>query len=747
MVRNDSMGKGRRARNNRVDGISTVERLQKGRLSEHAGTEIPSRAKAYRWIWGAAVAAIWLIILRAFLSAPAADGLLHASGEPITRGELLLTRCLVPDSIAALWFGSSDLPTAFLDRLPLLIASLVWWLIAWVIGEPIVQFASRSIRIHRAEHAALACLIGAAWLSTLTLVFGMAGLIGSRWPLLCAVLGLVGAVSWLRRGRRFADVWKPAQVPMLADDRESAADNSGSSLASDYSQLGDRSVDSPFVRWLDVLPKVATCVAALLIIAGSLLPANDFDVVEYHQQAPREFYKQGHIAFLPHNIYANMPLGSEMHTLAAMILIGGDPWWSALVGKQISADFTLITALLIGGYVARRFGRALAWPAAGLWLVSPGNALVADAGLIDSILAAYLTAAFVCTEFAIGRHTERAAGGHNTDTRWLNQETCWWFCAAVTAGAAAACKYTGLIYVVLPVAIISFVHLVRTRSKKWIGITVVCAAGLCVTCVPWYLKNAVQAGNPFYPLAANWFGGKTLSPKKIAQWQQAHRVPWASRTDQPWMERIQVELGSIGSALRSFLSSGSMLPPALFALFLFGAFFCLRRQVDLRRLVLWSLWVIVVWWCATHRIDRFWLPMLGLVVIGAAVGIWKLRSVTAPWISQVIVLTAMLYGLISHAAGDLADNRFFVSLQALRFDAGNFDGRVGRLSPLTVWINRELNRDASTRILMIGEAAVFQFDPPIVYSTCFDLQPAEEWLRGKRRRNNPKLCGRRGSRT
>ena len=42
-----------------------------------------------------------------------------------------------------------------------------------------------------------------------------------------------------------------------------------------------------------------------------MLPPVDFDVREYHLQAPKEFFQPGRISFLPHNVYANMPLGAE----------------------------------------------------------------------------------------------------------------------------------------------------------------------------------------------------------------------------------------------------------------------------------------------------------------------------------------------------------------------------------------------------------------------------------------------------
>src|SRR5436189_6309600 len=77
-----------------------------------------------------------------------------------------------------------------------------------------------------------------------------------------------------------------------------------------------------------------------------MLPPTAYDVREYHLQAPKEWFQNGRIEFLPHNIYANMPLGSELNSVWAMSLIGGADgwWWGALTGKTVMACYSLISA-------------------------------------------------------------------------------------------------------------------------------------------------------------------------------------------------------------------------------------------------------------------------------------------------------------------------------------------------------------------------------------------------------------------
>ncbi len=74
--------------------------------------------------------------------------------------------------------------------------------------------------------------------------------------------------------------------------------------------------------------------------------------------------------------------------------------------------------------------------------------------------------------------------------------------------------------------------------------------GLSVTCVPWYAKNWWLTGNPVYPLAASVFGGQTLTPEKIAQWQAAHRVPVAAPADAGVPQQSSVSRGNSAKTLR-----------------------------------------------------------------------------------------------------------------------------------------------------------------------------------------------------
>ena len=81
---------------------------------------------------------------------------------------------------------------------------------------------------------------------------------------------------------------------------------------------------------------------ALAILATCLPPGilwaeegSGYDVLEYHLAVPRAFHERGSITFLPHNVYSNFPLASEM-LLLLMMTLHGDAIESAFLAKMVN---------------------------------------------------------------------------------------------------------------------------------------------------------------------------------------------------------------------------------------------------------------------------------------------------------------------------------------------------------------------------------------------------------------------------
>ena len=284
-------------------------------------------------------AAAVLTLLIGYAAAFYATPLPDVGGQPMWRIDLLGQLLLRPDDLLfSNWFGTPP-QFSLADRLPVLLVAGAILLWAWAAG----RLALRGLfAFGRRRTDILICQLSAADLSPLpsplspllltrleTFVFsvGVGLSILSTWVLLLGLFGL------LDRTWTFA---VPAALTLLAAGwachrrRRETANSRGLTAPGEPPQRRDalRPVlpggDSDDVLSATWLWLVVPFVLAILLAA--MLPPFDFDVCEYHLQAPKEFYQQGRITFLPHNVYANMAMGTEMLSLLSMV-VAGDWWW------------------------------------------------------------------------------------------------------------------------------------------------------------------------------------------------------------------------------------------------------------------------------------------------------------------------------------------------------------------------------------------------------------------------------------
>ncbi len=227
---------------------------------------------------------------------------------------------------------------------------------------------------------------------------------------------------------------------------------------------------------------------------------------------------------------------------------------------------------------------------------------------------------------------------------------------------------------------------------------------------PWLGKNIIDTGNPVYPLGYSVFGGRHWDRDQDAKWWRAHgprRVAWedlagsfldvAARSD--WQSPLYVALA----------------PLAL-----------LRR--DRRGLVvaLWGyvLYLFLTWWLLTHRVDRFWIPLLPILAILSGVGADWTRS--RVW--SMILITVLGVSIVSNAANDSSvlcgNNQWTDDLSTLRTTIPELINE-----PLAKLENTVLPPGA--KVLLVGQAAVFFFDRPMIYNTVFNHETIETIARDR----------------
>jgi hypothetical protein len=619
----------------------------------------------------------------------------------------LLLVLLTPDDVlrnaasaGSAWQGLSD------RAWTLNAAGVFLWCAAWIGWWPL-RWLTSPAELPWWERAVFATGLGLHLISLLTLLIGLMGWLHT--PAIAIVLGFAGSVlpiaAWLlSRGsvKGVARLFRPAMGQMESGPAEKDS----------------RRLPPPLESRLWTAAVAVTALFALIVLLGAALPPWDFDVREYHLQVPKEWYLAGRIEFLPHNIYANMPLGAEMFPLAAMSGLG-DWWLGAIVGKTVMGACAVVTAAAIYALVRRLTSPLAAVVAALVWLSHPWAIHVSISGLNEQVYALYLTLA--------------VAAVATRDASWRN-----WLLAGLFAGAAAACKYPAVVMLVVPLAAWAAIA-PRLRDFRSAPVRSRLMAATCflVACVAsggaWYAKNAIQAGNPVYPLLANVLDGKTRTPEKNEQFARGHAVP-------PY-----TALNMVDSALRIGWQSKHQ-SPLLIPLVLMGALAVWRMTNDQapmtnsRPLVIgiWSLVIcfLATWWLFTHRLDRFLVPAIPLAAVLAGLAVEFAVSRPLKWVVYPFLTIGLLYCLAYTAypmpVSVLAlsgDNRWLVPLaELIRDQPRGFQG-VSRINGDVRWLND--NVPAGQRVLCIGEAAVFDLEMPVYYHTCFDDCLLVNWMADK----------------
>jgi len=274
------------------------------------------------------------------------------------------------------------------------------------------------------------------------------------------------------------------------------------------------------------------------LVALALYPPTGFDALMYHLPFAKAFVATGGLPYLPDLRFPIFPQASEVLFAEAMLLDGDR------AAQLVSLLATVSTAAILFGW-ARRVGRVGAASgvgelAAALFLGGPIVAYLSGTAYCEPLLVLFVVAAFD----QVDRFDEGA------DQRR-------WGLAGVFAGSAAGVKYFGLFPVGVVLAVALFAR-AGSGAERWRRLAW-SLGGLLLFAAPWYVRNAVYTGNPFFPLFPRlfgpsvWGGPAELAPWSegagLAQFSQMVRLPWTLTFERPAFGRMPPWSPMIGLAL------------------------------------------------------------------------------------------------------------------------------------------------------------------------------------------------------
>ena len=614
-------------------------------------------------------------------------------------------------------FNTSFLPINRWSILLIVTIESVW---IYSLGSLIFRALKNPLEESPLLRFCLTCLTGAAALSALTGFLGLIGCLQS-WLFWTLAAGTIVTLLWRIRN---AVLHKSPQIS--CELRVASCEKMECEIPFDFSG-GLRTPARPTAYCL--LPIALIALFCLLAVLPAMTSPWDFDVREYHLESVKEFWLSGRITALPNNAYANMPLGAESLILVSMAL-SGDWFLGALAGKTLLSLSVPLTALLLFALGEKYLSKRAGLIAAFIYVTAPLIVRNAQFGMIDDVLTMYAlaTAAVVNLEFGIQNSELREAllEDNAASKKRVVLPNSLAILAGIMAGMASAIKYPGALFVALPCFIVIFWKSSRLRLQLPVVtflLTALLFGGV------WYLKNAILLGNPVYPLCSSLFGSEFpvgFSAESYARWQTVHAPHgWT------W--------SAICKPIVMFFYSSDVASP-LFLPVLACCILLWKRLPNCARWpLIYSSLFLVGWHVTTHRIERFLLPIVPFIALAGGAVFDVILSNVSAWMGRIlkgVLVLGAAYSLLILTYPFLGAFGTFEAISETRSSSI----RLGEgLTQLVTLKSEELikMKNAGERVLLIGDAAVFDWPVPVDYSVCFNSDDFIDSVTSKLQGDNP----------
>lgn len=632
-------------------------------------------------------AVVWiaeLLLLGWYMMVP-----LPNAGAVAGKGVALRRGMIVNDAIPGLAMGNRTIVGLAIDdlshvqnlpqRIPIFSTACSIAAVAIAIGSALLAFLGLDRRLGRVVSVATGFGLGMSVLGVLTLISGRLGLLSVRSVRIGLAAAFVVATLVLFMIKSF----QKKNEPDTSDD---------------LNKYNGNDLEGGFGRFLSRIPfGIVIALFLTLMALGSTLPTIEYDALSYHLQGPKEYYLAGRIRFLPHNVYTNMPFQVEMGHLLSMYALG-DWWRGALAGQAIVMLYAPATAILIYSTVRALGSPRGAWFASIVYLSTPWIYRLGVLPYVEGPLCFY-HAALVRT--ALLAWNERSSPFARVKA---------WFLVGLLAGGAFGCKYPALISAVVPFAVVAVIAFWKHKPRSIRPFLAYCV-GVLLIASPWLIKNVIDTGNPVYPLGWRVFGGPNWDEARERQWVNAHGPK-------------PIAIGPLVDALLD-ISGRSDWQSCLYVAFAPLAFLKPGSKRISLILSTYVCYLFATWWLLTHRLDRFWLPLLPVAAMLSGLGADWTTDRRWTMLRGFLITMVIATNLIYSSTALTAPNEWTANLDEIR-------GRTQmRLNTPLYRLDREL--PPGSKPLVVGQASVFHLRRPIVYNTVFNPETIESIVKGKSR--------------
>ncbi|OGS21622.1 MAG: hypothetical protein A2252_12610 [Elusimicrobia bacterium RIFOXYA2_FULL_39_19] len=328
----------------------------------------------------------------------------------------------------------------------------------------------------------------------------------------------------------------------------------------------------------------------LLNFLSTFFPEIFFDALVYHLAIPANYIQNHGLINLPHNIFSCLP------NLSGMVFSYGLIFHDIYLVKII--NFYLGSLLLYSIYIKGR------GPALLMFLSIPITALNLWCTGSDILMTLFLF-------WAVALYALWFYKNKNVKLLYLS---------AFLLGLALSTKYTAGFCIPILLAGIIYKH----KNNRLADITTVTAGFISIIfllLIPWWLKNYVYCGNPFFPYLTNLFGTGTFSSETLNNYLLDARHGYSGLTSS-----INGLRNLVGSAFFATGEGRAGFTGPVFLMLLPFLFFGFKNAKLRHASYLFSS-VLLIWLFSTHMI-RHLVPFLLFLFIPVSLRLYHRRNLS-----------------------------------------------------------------------------------------------------------------------
>ncbi len=438
--------------------------------------------------------------------------------------------------------------------------------------------------------------------------------------------------------------------------------------------------------------------------AMNLTPPTSRDALIHHLAIPNIWIENGGIIETPWADFSYYPMNIDLLYMGCLAL-GSDT-----APKFVHQAFGFATGLLLLLFVDRRMGSPWGALAMAIFLTTPLVVWLSTAAYVDLGMTFFTTASLLAL------------------LRWREsryERPLWLWLSALAMGLAVGSKYNALVAWMIVNLLAVFLYVRHSgRQMKGLGYGLVFFALTAAAACPWYIRNWMLTGNPFYPLFQGIFravgdaGLSGAAAEHLARHQdrisffQMRRVMYGESFLETLLIPLRMFFQGQDNSYRYFQG---VLNPILIVFVPF-AFFKGRDIGEKAVLAVFCAVFIAVAYFTTEKQVRYLLPVLPFLAVLTTMGIGRLvdaisgvRREPVKRLGRALAAAAVV-GLLGFNAVYL-ENRFEKIDPAAyltgKEDRGQYLARRLPHYPAVAWINRHLPGDARIYTFFLGRRGYY----------------------------------------